>query len=135
MLFFGQDTFERMFLEGVDNADDGDPMSIVAAALESATAFFPDERRPWSRARQAVIDADPSLQERELLKLSSLAAAMTRALQRRGVDITAAALTAETGVAIFRVAFGAWIAEGEERSLAELQRAVLAELRSLLGTV
>jgi len=135
VLFFGQDTFERMFLEGVDNADDGDPMSIVAAALESATAFFPDERRPWSRARQAVIDADPSLQERELLKLSSLAAAMTRALQRRGVDITAAALTAETGVAVFRVAFGAWIAEGEERPLAELQRAVLAELRSLLSTV
>ena len=77
-------------------------MSIVAAALESATAFFPDERRTWSRARQAVIDADPSLQERELLKLSSLAAAMTRALQRRGIDLTAAALTAETGVAVFR---------------------------------
>jgi len=103
-------------------------------ATTIATAFFPDERRAWSRARQAVIDADPSLQERELLKLSSLAVAMTRALRLRGIEDTAAALTAETGVAVFRVAIGAWIAEGEERSLAELQRAVLAELRSLVST-
>jgi AcrR family transcriptional regulator len=134
VLFFGQDTFERMFLAGVDDADDGDPMSIVAAALDGATAFFPDERRTWSRARQAVIDADPGLQERELLKLSSLAVAMTRALRRRGIDATAAALAAEAGVAVFRVAFAGWIAEGEERSLAELQRAVLAELRALVST-
>ena len=54
---------------------------------------------------------------------------MTRALQERGVDATAAALAAESGVAVFRVAFAGWIAEGEERSLAELQQAVLAELR------
>src|SRR6185437_16984919 len=52
VLFFGQDRFEHMFLEGIDNAAQGPPMSIVAAALESATAFFPDERRAWSRARQ-----------------------------------------------------------------------------------
>ena len=108
-------------------------MAIVAAALDRRAAFFPDERRPWSRARQAVIDAEPSLQERELLKLSALAAAMTRALRQRGVEATAAALAAESGVAVFRLAFAAWIAEGEERSLAELQRAVLAELRTLVA--
>jgi hypothetical protein len=59
---------------------------------------------------------------------------MTRALRARGVDDTAAALAAEAGVAVFRVAFTGWIAEGEERPLAEVQRAVLAELRSLVGT-
>lgn len=134
VLFTGQDEFERSFIEGLDDADEGPPMAIVAAALERAAALFPDERRPWSRARQAVIDAEPSLQERELLKLSALAVAMTRALRRRGIDDTAAALTAEAGVAVFRVAFAGWIAEGEERSLAEIQRAVLAELRSLVST-
>jgi len=134
VLFAGQDTFQRMFLDGVDDAVEGAPMSIVASALESATAFFPEERRTWSRARQVVIDADPGLQERELLKLSSLAVAMTAALRRRGIDATAAALAAEAGVAVFRVAFGAWIAEGEDRSFADLQRQVLAELRALVGT-
>jgi AcrR family transcriptional regulator len=135
VLFFGQDEFERTFVASVDAADEGHPIAIVATALDSAAAFFPDERRPWSRARQAVIDAEPSLQERELLKLSSLAAAMTRALQRRGIDTTAAALAAESGVAVFRVAFAGWIAEREERSLAELQRAVFSELRSLVNTI
>ena len=59
---------------------------------------------------------------------------MTCALRRRGIDATAAALAAEAGVAVFRVAFAGWIAEGEQRSLAELQRAVLAELRALVST-
>lgn len=134
VLFFGQQEFERTFVAGLDDAEDGHPMAIVAAALDRAASWFPDERRPWSRARQAVIDAEPSLQERELLKLSALAVAMTRALRRRGVDDTAAALTAEAGVAVFRIAFAGWIADGEERSLAEVQRAVLAQLRSLVGT-
>ena len=132
VLFTGQEEFEREFVEGL--GDDGPPMAMVERALDRAAASFPDERRPWSRVRQVVIDAEPSLQERELLKLSSLAVAMTRALQRRGIDATAAALAAEAGVAVFRVAFGAWIADGEERSFAELQREVLAELRALVST-
>ncbi|MDT7581015.1 MAG: hypothetical protein QOK35_2279 [Pseudonocardiales bacterium] len=134
VLFSGRNEFEQLFLAGVRDAEDGPPMAIVAAALDDATAFFPEERRSWSRARQAVIDAEPSLQERELLKLSALAVAMTRALQQRGVDATAAALAAESGVAVFRVAFAGWLADGEERPLAELQRVVLAELRSVVNT-
>ncbi|GLZ47809.1 TetR family transcriptional regulator [Actinomycetospora sp. NBRC 106375] len=132
VLFAGQDEFERLFVDGIARAPDADPMGLVAAALEGATTFFAEERRPWSRARQVVIDADPGLQERELLKLSGLAAAMTRGLRHRGVDPIPAALAAESGVAVFRVAFGTWIAEGEERSLIDIQRAVLAELRTVV---
>lgn len=133
VLFAGQDEFERLFVGGIEAAPAGDPMAIVAAALEGATAFFPEERRSWSRARQGVIDADPGLQERELLKLSGLATAMTGALRRRGVDPTAAALAAESGVAVFRVGFATWIAEGEQRPLPAILRAVLGDLRSLLA--
>lgn len=139
VIFTGQEEFERVFVAGLDTADTADtaggtdPMALVAAALAGAAAFFPDERRPWSRVRQEVIDADPGLQERELLKLSSLAVALTRALRRRGVDATAAALGAQSGVTVFRVAFAAWIAEGEDRSLATIQRAVLDDLRALVG--
>ncbi|WP_433784380.1 TetR family transcriptional regulator [Actinomycetospora sp. CA-101289] len=132
VIFTGQDEFEELFVTGIEEAEASDPMAIVAAALDGATAFFPDERRPWSRVRQVVIDADPGLQERELLKLSGLATTMAGALRRRGVDPTAAALAAESGVAVFRVGFATWIAEGEERPLAEILRAVLAELRSLV---
>lgn len=132
VLFAGQGEFERLFLAGIEAAEGTDPMAIVASALEGAAVFFADERRSWSRTRQVVIDADPGLQERELLKLSGLAAAMTDGLRRRGIDPTAAALAAESGVAVFRVGFATWIAEGEERPLADILRAVLAELRSLV---
>jgi AcrR family transcriptional regulator len=133
VLFAGQDEFERLFVAGIEEAAATDPMAIVATALEGATVFFPDDRRSWSRLRQGVIDAEKGLQERELLKLSGLAAAMTDGLRRRGIDPTAAALAAESGVAVFRVGFATWIAEGEERSLAEVLRAVLAELRTLVA--
>ncbi|HEY4018837.1 MAG TPA: TetR family transcriptional regulator [Pseudonocardiaceae bacterium] len=133
VIFQGQQEFERVFLAAIEEADGaGAPMAIVAKSLDAAALFFPDERRAWSRARQAVIDADPSLRERELLKLSSLAAAMSTALRARGIDVTAATLAAESGVAVFRVAFANWIAEVEHRSLAECLRAAFAELRALL---
>jgi AcrR family transcriptional regulator len=133
VLFQGQEEFQRTFIAAIEDADGGhDPMAIVAGVLDRAAALFPDERRPWSRARQGVIDADPGLQERELLKLSALAVAMARALREHGINATAATLAAESGVAVFRVAFVAWIAEGEQRSFAECQRDALAALRALV---
>ncbi len=134
VLFLGQEAFERVFIEAIEKADGEDAMSIVAAGLRGACVFFADDRRARSRARQAVIDADPSLMERELLKLSSLAASMARALRERGIATTAATLAAESGVAVFRVAFGMWIAEGEQRSLTECQDAAFGELRALLAS-
>jgi AcrR family transcriptional regulator len=133
VLFQGQEQFQQAFITAIEEADGGpDAMSIVAAALDKAAAWFPEQRRPWSRARQAVIDADPGLLERELLKLSALAIAMATALRERGINATAATLAAESGVAVFRVAFAAWVAEGEQRSLAQCQRDALTELRTLL---
>lgn len=39
-----------------------------------------------------------------------------------------ATLAAESGVTVFGVAFGKWIAEGEERSFLDIEREVLGEL-------
>ena len=62
----------------------------------------------YSRARQAVIDANAELRERELIKLASLAAALADGLRRRGVPDPQAGLAAETGIAVLRVAFQQW---------------------------
>lgn len=136
VLFHGHEEFQRAFIDPIEAAPDtGDPMSIVANALGSAAATrFLDGRREWSRARQAVIAADPGLQERELLKMSALAAAMAGALQARGFNATAATLAAESGVAVFRVAFANWIAEGEQRAYPECLDEAFAELRALLAS-
>ncbi|UCZ62783.1 TetR family transcriptional regulator [Mycolicibacterium phocaicum] len=105
------------------------PLDAVAGALESLSDFFA-ERRPHARRRQTVIAANPSLQERELIKLASLATTIRDALRRRGVADPTAGLVAEAGIAVFKVAFENWLTDPAGRSLAEHIREALAELRA-----
>lgn len=104
------------------------PLDAVAAALESLSDFF-GGRREYARRRQAVIAANPGLQERELIKLAAIAGALGVALRRRGVAEPAASLTAEAGIAVFKVAFARWLDDPQNRSLAELVRDSVDELR------
>jgi AcrR family transcriptional regulator len=134
VLFAGQDEFEGLFLAGLEASSGTHPMDLVAAALDHAAESFPDERRSWSRRRQAVVAGNVALQERELHKLSALADALTSALVEREVDPTAAALAAEAGVSVFRRSFAAWIAEGETRTFGDMQRDVLHQLQELLSS-
>lgn len=134
VLFSGQADFQQAFHEGIAQATRDDPMSLVTAALDRAAELFPDERRPWSRARQEVVDAHLAFRERELLKLSALAGGMADALAARGVEATTAMLAAETGVTVFRTAFASWMADGEQRGFAQLQTAVLGELQALVAS-
>lgn len=106
------------------------PIGALALALEAASAMF-DDRRAYARKRQAVIAANTELQERELIKLASLSAALADTLRGRGVPEPAASLTAETGIAVFKVGFERWIAESEDRAMALVMREVLAELRKV----
>jgi len=135
VLFAGQESFQQGFLDGVVAAPTGlTALEVVASALDAAaTAYFSEERRTGSRLRGAVISAHPALQERELLKLAALAGAMAAALRERGVTEPAATLAAESGVTVFRIAFAQWLDPGEQRSLTELERKVLADLTTLTG--
>src|SRR5215469_6978621 len=135
VLFYGQHLLVQAFLDGVETAPPGaSPIEIVACALRSATSFFPDERRAYSRTRQSVIDHNPALQERERHKLASLATTLAEALRGRGVDELAATLAAQAGVTVFGIAFGQWIREGERRSLADIAAEVLRELLALTAS-
>ena len=132
VLFDGQELLKQAFLDGVAAAPQGaTPLDMVASALSSAATFFPVERRAHSRRRQTVISANPALQERELLKLAGLAAAVADALRARGVHGSAARLAAESGVTVFSVAFEKWIADDEERPFLDIQRDVLSELLTM----
>ena len=84
VLFAGQDVFEGMFVDHIVAAPpDTEPFTVVTRAVRAvATDFFPPERHPYSRQRQTIIDANPGLQERELLKLAGLTTAMADASAR-----------------------------------------------------
>jgi AcrR family transcriptional regulator len=106
------------------------PIEAVAAALQTAAALL-QERREYSRQRQAVIAANAGLQERELIKLASLASALAGALRQRGVAEPAASLTAEAGIAVFKIAFERWHSEPGQPELSRLISESLDELRAV----
>ncbi len=110
------------------------PIDAVGVALEAAGAVL-QERRDYSRQRQAVIAGNAELQERELVKLASLASALAVTLRRRGVKDPAATLTAEAGIAVFKVAFERWAGEPNQGDLPQLIRESLDELKALAAGV
>ena len=132
VLFHGQERFLQAFVDGADEAPAGaSAFELIAAALRAGALFFPDERRPYSRTRQTVIDQNPALQERELHKLAGLAATVAAALRARGITEPTATLAAQSAATVFGVSFAQWIGEGESRSLTDITSDVLRELRNL----
>jgi hypothetical protein len=108
------------------------PIEAAVAGFEAAgREFFVPERRPRARQRQAVIDVNPGLQERELAKLASLSAALAGALRQRGVGDPVAGLTAEVAIAVFRTAFERWIGATDESDFPQLVRESRDQLKAL----
>jgi len=134
VLFAGADALRELLISTVASApDSAAPIDAVAAALEAAGAFI-QEGGELPRQRQAIIDASTELQERELIKLATLAAALADALRERGVEEPAASLTAEAGVAVFRVAFERWIRDtGRRQDLPRSIRESLHELTAVMA--
>jgi AcrR family transcriptional regulator len=133
VLFWGSGDLPVLFAKAVAEApDSASPIDAVAVALEAASGYF-EERRGHAGQRQAVIAANPSLQERELIKLASLAAAVAEALRGRGVGEPAAMLTAEAGIAVFKVGFELWVDEANDRTFAQVMRDALGDLRAVLA--
>jgi AcrR family transcriptional regulator len=130
VLFYGADQLEELFVTAVAQAPaDATPLDAVMAALDAAAAVF-EERREFAVKRQQIIAANPELQERELIKLASLAEAVAAALRGRGVGDPAAILTAETGITVFRVGFERWAGPDDEEDFRRLMHEALAELRA-----
>lgn len=106
------------------------PIDAMAMALYAVGDMF-RERHEFARRRQAVIASHPELQERELIKLASLSAALADTFRRRGLTDPAASLTAEAGIAVFKVSFERWVADPGESDLSQLMRESLHALKAV----
>ncbi|WP_066360974.1 TetR family transcriptional regulator [Herbidospora mongoliensis] len=131
-VLFGGSALLRDLLTGAvaEAPADASPLDAVAAALEKAGSLL-QERHPYARRRQAAIEANEELLERELVKLASLADALATALRSRGVAAPEASVAAETGIAIFRSAYPLWVAADDSTQLPDCIRAAFATLRGL----
>ncbi|GAX52380.1 TetR/AcrR family transcriptional regulator [Streptomyces olivochromogenes] len=131
VLFATSGEFQELFVRAVAGAlKSAAPIDALAVGLDAVSEMLTDQR-DCVRTRQAVIMANPELQERDLIKLTSMSAALADTLRRHGVTEPAASLAAEAGVAVFKVGFERWVAGDEERELSRLMRESLDELKAV----
>jgi len=130
VLFGGAGELQELLVRPVASAHEAAaPIDAIVPGLQAMGAIL-QERREAARQRQDIIAANAELQERELIKLASLAAAP----RERGGEEPAASLTAEVAIAAFRVGFERWLVEGETRELPELIRDSLDQLRAVTSS-
>ncbi|GHF63668.1 AcrR family transcriptional regulator [Amycolatopsis bartoniae] len=137
VLFAGQEMHSRLLADGIaECAESATPLEAVAAGLDAVAASFTPVQREFGPRLIAVVTAHSELRERSAFKHAGLAAAMTEALEKRGVPDPAASLAAELGAHAFSRAFARWIEPENEESFPALARQALEELRAaveLLG--
>lgn len=131
VLFGGSSELEEKALAALEAAPaTASSLDAVTAALDTAADMI-GGNRGFAQKRQAVIMANAELRERELIKLATMSVALADGLRRRGVSDLEARLAAETGVAVYRVAFEQWVNATEDRDLRDVIRTSLAQLRTL----
>ena len=132
VLFVGSEALQAGIVDAIGAAPTTlTPVEVIAYAYDTVGPLFA-ERHEFAGRRTAVIAANQSLQERELLKLATLKAASADALRARGVSERDATLAAETGATIFHVGFQRWI-DAPAGDLAQHIREALRDLRDLLA--
>lgn len=127
VLFWRAAELEAEVLDTIARGDDPKPLNLVIAALESAGRFF-DRHRQGVQVRQAIVAEHPDFQERELMKMRSLAIAIRTALEGRGTPTGTARMVAQVGVLIWQAALERWCEDELRRDFAHHVHTSLAEL-------
>lgn len=133
VLFAGSAALRDLIVGAVAATPDGTaPIDAVAAGLDAAADQIFRGAHEHALRRHTLVCAHTDLQERELVKLATLSSALRETLRSRGVAEPAASLAAESGTAVFRVAFERWVTGTDHpRELADVIHESLAEFKSL----
>lgn len=129
VLFGGGDELGRRLEQALREVPAGaGPLDALLAALEDAA----DVIRPKEllRIRERVINANPQLRERELIKVEALYAALEAALRERGEDETTARLATDMAISVTRVATDRWL-HSDDSTLAAQALEVTRYLRRI----
>ena len=134
VLFSGSGELERLWLAAMAAAPPkATPLAVVTAGLDPVAELF-IERHDFARIRARIIEANPELKERELIKLQTLTGAIKAALIERGVSATAAILAAQSGVTVFHVAFANWVHQDDPTAFRRMMDESLQELRAVIAS-
>jgi AcrR family transcriptional regulator len=130
VLFRGGDELESHLTKALREAppDEG-PLDAVLAAIAGAGVVF----RPIEllRIRERVINANPQLRERELIKMDTIYAALMSALRERGADETTARLATDMGMSVWRAAAERLRHSDDATLAAHVRESFAAEVRDV----
>ncbi|WBU38802.1 TetR/AcrR family transcriptional regulator [Homoserinibacter sp. YIM 151385] len=134
VLFHGGET-DDWLVDPIAEAPEGStPLDAIARALDAAgAAVFTPSRRPFIVRRQAVIAANPELQERDALKSLRLTASLVDALRRRGFPELTARVAAELGALASTIALERWIRSDADVEFGPVARHALDEVQASAG--
>ncbi len=137
VLFAGATSFVASVIEHLTAA--GDDLAPIDAAVGALTLSGRElaHYSAFAHARRELIASSPELQERDLIKMASLAAAIAQALGQRRVSPRTATLTAQAAIAVFDTAYLDWVDDPAadldtlmQRALADLRQAIAATVVS-----
>ena len=135
ILFGGHDGLPNRLAAIIQGAP---PEQTPLEALETALAdigsiWFSWDRRDLAPHRLAVVDSNPELRERELLKRRAMADALVEGLRARGVGELPATVAAELAMLSFARTIVAWAAPDNTEEFAVIAIRVLRQLRDAAG--
>lgn len=128
VLFAGAQAFQAGIIAHL--AEARDDLSAIDAAVCALTRGGLDlaPYGDYALARRELIASSPDLQERNLIKMASLTAAIAAALRARHVPGRTAAFAAQAAIAVFTAAYDDW-ADDTTADFAALMQRSLSGLR------
>src|SRR5262245_31584546 len=108
------------------------PWQVLLAALASSATLFPPDRAD-ARKRQQVIAANPSLREREVLKVMTLHDLLQTLLAKRGVPEQQGAYLVRLALTVYEQAFSQWISPDADETFERCMADAAAELERTLS--
>jgi len=109
---------------------DASPLDAALAGMVAAGGLLED-RHDHAVRRSRIIADNPTLQERELLKMASLTDVTAEALRARGAREPAATLAAHSAVTVFQIAFTHWVSAKRPGRLSTRIAQTATELRGV----
>lgn len=130
VLFADADRMPDLAARLVRNAPPGlGPIDVVSHGLVELASTAFEGRLDELVRRKSIVDGNDGLRERELRKMETLVGAIADAFRQRGVDPFTAAVVAETGVGVVKVALRQWIESNGAEPLDSLMTGALDRLR------
>jgi AcrR family transcriptional regulator len=107
------------------------PLEVVVHGLRTVVAPRLQDRHAYFRARRAIVDSDPGVQEREAHKLAGLGRAATTGFTERGLSAPQAGIAAALAVTVYDAAFNTWLDGDPTTPFADAVTTAAATLRAI----